>query len=289
MNKQKTLWIVFGITTLFMLVEFVVAIITNSLALLADSIHMLTDAGALAIAAFAAWMAEKPATPKRTYGYFRVEILAALTNSIILTGSALFIIYEAYQRFREPREITALPVIITAVLGLIVNLVGFFIMRESSKKDLNMQGAFYEVIKDALGSVAVIVAAGVVILTGFEMIDPIASVLIALFILPRTWNLLKQSVGILLEEVPAHINLTNVKETIESIEHIEAVHDLHVWTISSDLIALSGHVLVKEETNKEQAKGLLTQINQVLREEFDIEHTTIQIEFEDIQQGEPEV
>jgi cobalt-zinc-cadmium efflux system protein len=283
-GRRRTILLVLAITVLYLLVEVVVGLLTNSLALIADAVHMFTDAGALALAAFAAWMAEKPATPEKTYGYYRIEILAALANALILTASSLYILYEAYQRFLQPAEVVGLPMLIVAVIGLLVNLVGIRLLHASSEENLNMKGAFYEVVKDALGSVGVIVAGVVILLTGFSLIDPIVSLLIALLILPRTWQLFNEAVDILLESTPAGISLGAVKQALLDIEGVDSVHDLHVWTITSGFVALSGHVVLGAQVDRQRAQAILVAVNDRLKDKFDIEHTTIQTEFSDLKE-----
>lgn len=231
-------------------------------------------------------MAEKPATPEKTYGYYRVEILAALANAVILTASSVYILYEAYQRFQQPAEVIGLPMMVVAVVGLLVNLVGVWLLHSPGEQNLNLQGAFYEVVKDALGSVGVIVAGVVILLTGFTRIDPIVSVLIALFILPRTWRLLNQAIDILLESTPADISLGAVRQALLKTAGVDSVHDLHVWTITSGFVALSGHVVLAPEVDRQRAQCILVTINQRLKDEFDIEHTTIQTEFRELNEEE---
>jgi cobalt-zinc-cadmium efflux system protein len=240
--RHTTLLTVAGLTFGFLIVEIVFGLITNSLALLADAVHMFTDSGALALSAFAAWMAQRPATPEKSYGYYRFEILTALANSVILMLSALYILYEAYQRFRAPPEVIGLPMMAVAFLGLIVNLIGIVMLHRDADQNLNMQGAFYEVIKDALGSVGVVVAGVVILTTGWPYADPIASALIAIFILPRTWQLMSKAVDILLEATPARIDAQEVKQIIKAVDGVDLVHDLHIWSITSELISLSAHV-----------------------------------------------
>ncbi len=265
-----------------MVVEAVVGVLTGSLSLVADAIHMFTDAGALALAAFASWMAEKPATPQKTYGYYRVEILAAAINAVALLASALYIVYEAIQRLQNPTEVTGLPMMIVAAIGLLVNLIGVWLLRERAGENLNVQGAFYEVVKDTLGSVGVIIAGLVILLTGWTPIDPIVSVGIALFILPRTWQLLKEATNVLLEATPAHISLPAVRETMLAAPGVEAVHDLHVWTITSGFVAMSGHMVVDDTVRRDDAQRIVETLKKQLHESFEIEHTTIQVEYEDM-------
>lgn len=279
---RRTLLTVFGLTAAFMLIEAVVGVLTGSLSLVADAIHMFTDAGALALAAFASWMAEKPATPQRTFGYYRVEILAAAVNAVVLLGSALYIVVEAVERLQNPTEVTGLPMMVVAAIGLGVNLIGVWLLRERAGENLNVQGAFYEVVKDALGSVGVIIAGLVILLTGWTPIDPIMSVAIALFILPRTWHLLKEATNVLLEATPASVSLPAVRETMLAAPGVEEVHDLHVWTITSGFVAMSGHVVVDETVGRDGAQRIVETLKQKLHDAFEIEHTTIQVEYENI-------
>ena len=201
-QNRRALIITFALTFSYFVVEVVGGILTNSLALLADAAHMLTDVFGLGLALFATWISQKPATPVKTYGYYRVEILAALANAIVLFFVSFYILYEAYYRFKSPPEVASLPMMIIAVVGLGVNLVGFWTLRSGAKESLNVQGAFLEVVSDALGSIGVIIAGLIMLLTGWYYADPIFSVLIGLFILPRTWKLLMQAVNVLLEGTP---------------------------------------------------------------------------------------
>ena len=268
----------FALTFTYFVVEVAGGILTNSLALLADAAHMLTDVGGLALALFAMWMAQKPATPRKTYGYYRVEILAALANAVVLFLIAFFILYEAWRRFQEPPEVASLPMLGVAVVGLGVNLFGIWNLRRGAKESLNVQGAFLEVVSDTLGSLGVIVAGLIMLTTGWYYADPIFSVLIGFFILPRTWGMMMQAVNVLLEGTPAHINLKAVEEAMRSVPGVAAVHDLHVWTITSGMDALSAHVVLAEETDPRAAQNVLEQLNVQLKDEFGIDHTTIQVE-----------
>jgi cobalt-zinc-cadmium efflux system protein len=286
-QDRRVLWTVFGITLLYLVVEVVVGLLANSLALAADAVHMLTDAGALALAAFASWMAEKPATPQRTYGYYRAEILAALANAVILIASSGYILYEAYQRFLEPAAVVGLPMVLAAVVGLGVNLVGIWLLRSRSSDNLNIHAALYEVVKDALGSVGVIVAGIVILTTGFYAADPIVSALIAFSILPRTWGLLSEAVDVLLEASPADVSVGAVRETMGAVQGVDAVHDLHVWTITSGFVAMSGHVVLEDRVDRAEAQQVLSELNERLEDDYGIEHATIQLEFRDLEEGEP--
>lgn len=277
-QNRRALQITFALTFSYFIVEVVGGIFTNSLALLADAAHMLTDVGGLALALFATWIGQKPATPQKTYGYYRVEILAALTNAVVLFFISFYILYEAYYRFKSPPEVASLPMMIIAVVGLSINLFGIWILRSGAKASLNVQGAFLEVVSDALGSVGVIIAGLIMFFTGWYYADPIFSVLIGLFILPRTWKLLTQAVNVLLEGTPAHINVAAVEQAMLKLNGVGAIHDLHVWTITSGIEALSAHVVLNQGGDSEAATKILDDLNTTLKREFGIDHTTIQIE-----------
>lgn len=284
--RRRALWLALGANASFLLVEVVAARAFSSLALLADAAHMLTDVGGLGLALFAAWMSAKPATPQRTYGYYRVEILAALANAVVLFLMSFFILYEAYQRFREPPEVASLPMLGVAAVGLMVNLIGIWLLHRSSGESLNMKGAYLEVVSDLLGSVGVIVAAGVMWATEWYYADPIFGVAIGLFILPRTWGLMRQAVDVLLEATPAHINLTELEKAVLGIEGVASVHDVHVWTITSGIDALSAHVVLAAGVEQPVADEVAERAAAVLKEKFGIGHTTIQVERTDRKAGE---
>jgi cobalt-zinc-cadmium efflux system protein len=257
-----------------MIVEFIGGIYTNSLALTADAGHMLSDVGALALSYFAIWISSKPATPQKTYGYFRTEILAAFINGITLVGIALFIIYEAYLRIATPPEVKASTMIIIAIGGLIVNIIGAFLLHKESKENLNIQGAFLHIIGDLLGSIGTIIAGIIILRWNFYLADPIISIIIALLILYSSISLINEAVHVLMESTPSHINVETIKESILEIPEVIDVHDLHVWSIASNKIALSVHVV----TNYLENQQILCTIDNLLKEKFNIEHSTIQIE-----------
>ena len=277
-ENRRALWIVFGLTFTYFIVEVVGGLWTNSLALLSDAAHMLTDVFGLALALFAAWMSMKPATPTRTYGYYRVEILAALTNAVLLFFISFYLLFEAYSRFREPPEISSLPMLGVASIGLIVNLVGIWLLRRASKDSLNMQGAFLEVVSDLLSSVGVLIAGAIMWATGWYYADPIFSVVIGLFILPRTWKLMVQAVNILLEATPAHINLVEVEKAMLQVKGVGAVHDLHAWTITSGIDALSAHVVAVDGASASTVAMLSERVSAALKDQFKLDHSTIQVE-----------
>ena len=286
-KNYRILITVSGLTFGFLIIEVVFGIISNSLALLADAVHMFTDSSALALSAFAAWKVRQPAPPDKTYGYYRLEILVALLNGIVLLASTLYILYEAYQRFRSPQTVIGLEMLVIASIGLLVNLGGVFLLRPAADENLNVQSAFFEVAKDAFGSVGVMVAAAIVLTTGWPYADPIASVLIAIFILPRTWNLISQAVEVLMEASPAKIDIQEVEGAIQDIDGVDYVHDLHIWTITSGFISLSVHIVLSQHINRSQQQDILDQINQRLMAKFGIAHTTVQIEDRDLQDTEP--
>jgi cobalt-zinc-cadmium efflux system protein len=274
-RSRRELKIALALTGGFMLVELAGAWWTGSLALAADAAHMLTDVGGLALALFAAWVATRPPTPAKTFGYYRVEILAALVNALLLLLVAGGILWEAYHRVRAPRTILAGPMLAVGALGLAVNLAAARLLRRGAAASLNVRAAYLEVLGDALASVAVLVAAAVVALTGWTLADPLASAAIAVFIVPRTWRLLTQAVNVLLEGVPPHLDLEEIEAAMRAVPGVRAVHDLHVWTLTSGKEAMSAHVVAEDPAEGER---LLAELHAVLHARFGIEHTTIQVE-----------
>jgi cobalt-zinc-cadmium efflux system protein len=281
-NKNR-LALVLGLTTLYLVAEIVGGFLTGSLALLADAGHMLTDAGGLALALFAIWLAEKPATPERTYGYYRAEILAALTNAVVLVGVSFYVLYEAYQRFKNPPEVASGTMLWVALIGLCVNFVGLLLLRKSSKESLNLKGAYFEVVADLLTSVGVIVAAVVMWATDWYYADPLISAGIGLFIIPRTWLLLKDAVGILLEGTPSSVNIANLRAALEAIPGVTGIHDLHVWALTSGINAMSVHIVLKELSLHQ---SVLTQVQKRVSTDFRISHVTVQTELEGCEKTE---
>ncbi|MBK9214699.1 MAG: cation transporter [Chloracidobacterium sp.] len=276
-KNKKPLIIVLGLTTLYMLAEVVGGLMTNSLALLADAGHMLTDVGGLGLALLAIWFAERPATPEKTYGYYRIEILAALTNAVVLVGISMFILYEAYDRFRSPPEVQSGTMLVIAGVGLVINVAGVFILRSGSKESLNLKGAYFEVLSDMLTSVGVIIAGVIMITTGWYYADPLISAGIGLFIFPRTWALLKDAVAVLLEGTPSDVNITSVRENLAKIEGVAEIHDLHVWSLTSGVNALSVHAVLAAEAEHDE---VLTRVHDCCTHEFKIAHVTAQTERE---------
>lgn len=275
-GRHKTrLYTALGLTTTFMVVEVVGGLWTGSLALLADAAHMLTDAGGLALALIAIKFGERPRTPQNTFGYIRMEVLSALTNAVVLLLLTVYILYEAYQRFLNPPEIIGGPMLAVAVVGLIVNLVSMRMLSAGSQESLNVKGAYFEVLADMLGSLGVIVAAAVVVWTGWQLVDPIIGAGIGLFIVPRTWILLKQALHILMEGTPAEIDLGLLERKLRDIPGVVDVHDLHVWTITSGADAMSGHLVVSDVA---AARTVLAAAQESMRTNFALKHVTIQIE-----------
>jgi len=264
-----------ALTASFMLAEVIGGLWTGSLALLADAAHMLTDAGGLALALIAINFAERPATPQKTYGYARMEVLSALTNAVVLLLLAIYILFEAYERFASPSGILGTPMLVVAVIGLVVNLISMRLLAAGSTESLNMKGAYLEVMGDMLGSLGVIVAALVVMLTGWTQADAIIGAGIGLFIVPRTWNLLKQAVLILMEGTPPEVDLSLLESRLLALDGVEAAHSLHVWTITSGLDAMSCHLIAEDET---RFREILQAAHDMMRDEFGIKKTTIQIE-----------
>ncbi len=263
------------LTGAFLVVEAVGAWFTGSLALAADAGHMLTDVGGLALALFAIWIAARPPTPEKTFGYYRAEILASVVNALLLLVAAGWILVEAYQRLLAPREVLGGPMMAVAGLGLAVNLLGAWLLRRGAGESLNIRAAYLEVLADALTSLAVLAAAAVVTVTGWTVADPLASAVIALLIVPRTWRLLRQAVNILLEGVPAHLELGEIEAAMLAVPGVRRVHDLHVWTLTSGREAMSAHVVVDDPADSER---LLDELHRVLHARFGIDHTTIQLD-----------
>ncbi|HVD26114.1 MAG TPA: cation diffusion facilitator family transporter [Gaiellaceae bacterium] len=274
-QNRRVLAVVLGLTAAFTVVEVVGGIATGSLALLADAAHMLSDNFALGLALFAVWLAGRPSTPERSFGYQRAEILAALANGIILVALAIWIFVEAWQRFSSPPDVLAGWVAVVAVLGLGVNLVSAFLLHRHGHDTLNTRAALRHVLADALGSVGVLVSALVILLTGWEYADPVAGVVIGLLVLASSWTVLRDSVHILLEGAPKGIDAAALGRRLAEMPGVVDVHDLHVWTITSGFHALSAHVLVERG---DDCHARRRELEEVLLREYGIEHTTLQVD-----------
>ena len=267
--------LVLAITAVFMVVELVGGWLANSLALTADAGHMLSDVAALGLSAFALWFARRPATPGKTYGYLRIEILAALVNGATLIIIAAVIMWQAYVRFREPQDVQGLLMLAVASGGLIVNVAAAMLLHSSAGLNLNLRGAYLHVLGDLLGSVGAITAAVVILATGWMPADPLISVIVALLILVGAWRLVRESVDVLLEAVPRHIDIEAVHRAIMNIPGVEAVHDLHIWTLTSGYLAMSGHAVIQDPARHRETIG---DVHDVMHREFGISHVTVQIE-----------
>jgi cobalt-zinc-cadmium efflux system protein len=275
--EQRALVSALGLTGLLCGVELVGGWWTNSLALVSDAVHMLTDMGALALALFALWIAGREASDSKTFGWYRAEILAALVNGVVLLAVAAGILIEAYRRLIEPPEIKSAAMLAIAGVGLLVNLASVWLLHQGARESLNVSAAYLEVLSDAVTSVGVIVAALLVLLTGAPVIDPLVSAAIAVFIVPRTWRLLRQAVNVLLEGVPPHLDMAEIQAAIEREPGVRRVHDLHVWTLTSGREAMSAHVVVDDYGSGER---ILECLHALLHTRFGIDHTTIQLETE---------
>jgi len=276
---SRPLKIALAIVLTVMVAEVIGGIMSGSLALLGDAGHMLVDALALGLALFALTIARRPATPTRTYGYHRVEIMAALANGTILILVSIYIFYEAYQRALEPPPVQAPLMLLVATVGLIANLAGILLLRKSSRRNLNLRAAFWHIVGDTISSVGVIVGGIIIAITGWYIVDPIIAVFIGGIILWGAARLVSESVDILLEAVPRHIDVEKVIATIKSISGVDEVHDMHVWTITSGMHALSAHLLITDQMVSKSAEIVET-VNQDLARYFNITHTTLQLECE---------
>jgi len=272
---RRHLGFVLALTCVYLAVEVVAGVLTGSLALIADAGHMMTDVAGLVLALAAMKFAERRPSPRRTYGYHRVEILAALTNALVLAAVAGYILTEAWQRFRAPQPVASVAVLAVAAVGLLVNLAGTFALRQGSQSSLNLRVAYNEVLADALSSVGVIVGAAVITATGWLWVDPLVAVAIAIFVVPRTWALLREAIHILLEGTPREVDLEELRAAMESVPGVKAVHDLHVWTLTSGVHALSAHALLREGA----AHGaVLVALHSKVTGGFSIHHVTVQLE-----------
>ena len=274
-KNKRALGFTLALTASFTVAEVVGGLLTGSLALLADAGHMLSDNLSLGVALFAAWLAGRPETPERSYGYKRAEILAALANGVTLVAISIWIFVEAFSRLREPPEILGGPMLAIAALGLLVNAAGVLVLSRSTGESLNIEGALRHVIADALGSLGTIAAGLIIVLTGWRYADPLASIAIGALILVSSWTLLRDSTNILLEAAPRGIDAGEVGRKMVSADGVVEVHDLHVWTITSGFPALSAHVLVGRS---EDCHARRRNLEELLAEEYGISHTTLQVD-----------
>ena len=274
-EQRRSLWFATGLTATYLMAEVIGGVWTGSLALLADAGHMLTDVGGLALSLIAIHFASRPASPQRTFGFYRAEILAALANTLVLVVVSLGVLWEAYERLRQPPHVSTGVMLGIATIGLLVNLVSFRVLRKGSDGSLNVKGAYLEVMSDLLASVGVIGAAVLMRSTGWFWIDPAVSAGIGLFILPRTFKLMWDAVSILLESTPAGIDLAEVRREILSVPGVDGLHELHVWAITSGMFSMTAHLVVKDIAS---SADVLDESKRRLNRWFDIDHVTLQIE-----------
>ncbi len=273
--SQRTLLIVLALTFGYMIAEAVGGYLANSLALLSDAGHMFTDVAALALSLFAVRFASRPSTPRKTYGFYRLEILAALANGVMLIVLSLLICVEAYHRVRTPEEVKGWTLIWISTGGLVVNLISAWLLSRSHRESLNVRGAFLHVIGDLLGSVAAISAGVLIVWRDWRWADPAFSVVISALIIYSSWRLVADAVNILLEGTPSHINAAAVEEAIRTVTGVREVHDLHIWTITSDRHAVTVHVVINDAS---ESYRVLREVREVLTQRFALTHSTIQIE-----------
>jgi cobalt-zinc-cadmium efflux system protein len=275
---ERSLAIALALTASFLVVELVAGVLTHSLALISDAAHMFTDTAALAIALVALRLARRAADARRTFGYHRFEILAAAFNAMLLFGVAVYVGYEAYLRFRSPPEVQSTGMLVVAVLGMAVNLASMRVLAGGQAGSLNMKGAYLEAWSDMLGSLGVIAGALVIKATGWNWVDSLVAVAIALWVVPRTWSLFRASVNILLEGVPEEIELHDVRETLLAVPGVLSLHDLHVWALTSGKVSLTAHLVNRADVDAESL--ILPEARQRLARRFGITHVTIQCELE---------
>lgn len=274
-GTRRAMVLAFLLTSGFMAAELVGGMLANSLALIADAGHMVSDAAALGLGLFAMWAASHPHTERRTFGFHRAEILAALVNGLLLVGIALFVSYHAVGRLGEAQEVASGPVLIIAALGLVVNVVALRVLGGHRHANLNVRGAFLHVLGDALGSIGVLISGVVIRFTGWTPVDAIASLFIAALILVAGWRLVREAISVLLESSPRHLDTDALRRDLIAIEGVRDVHDLHVWTVTSGFVSLSAHA---EVTSSDIADEVLRAATMLLRERYGIRHVTIQPE-----------
>jgi len=281
-TNQHLLLVAISITGSMAIVELIGGILSNSLALIGDAAHMFTDTLALGLSLFALSIAKRPASQTRTYGYLRAEILAALTNGIVLILISAYLSYEAYRRFTEPPQIQGGLMLVVAIIGLLANVIGLAILRSGGRQNLNVKGAFLHMWSDAVSSIGVIAAAVIILLTGWSFADPIITILIVVLILRGAVGLVVEASNILLETVPKHLNVSQVTSDVKKIKGVKDIHDIHLWTITSGVYALSCHLLIEDRMVSNSAE-IVAEVNQTLSQKFGIGHSTLQLECEECQ------
>ncbi|WDZ84628.1 cation diffusion facilitator family transporter [Micromonospora cathayae] len=270
------LWAAFALLATLMVVEAVTALATGSLALLSDAGHMFTDVLGIGMALAAITAARRGGRDaQRTFGLYRLEVLAALANALLLSGVAVYVLVEAVRRFGDPHEVTTGPMLVVAVLGLLANLVAFGLLREGAKESINLRGAYLEVLADLLGSVGVIAAALLIMTTGWWWADPLVAVAIGVFILPRTWRLARAALRILVQAAPEHLQVDAVRDRLSAVPGVAEVHDLHLWTLTSGMEVASAHLTMEPAA---EVGSVLAAARTALHDDFHIEHATLQVE-----------
>jgi len=275
-GHARQLRLALALTGSFLVVELVAAWLTQSLALLSDAAHMFTDVAALAIALAAIQIGRRPADAKRTFGYYRFEILAAAANALMLFAVAIYIGWEAWQRLKTPAEVASVPMMVVASIGLVVNLLAMRLLRSGSEESLNVKGAYLEVLSDMVGSAGVIAGGALIWATGWLWVDTVVAIGIALWVLPRTWTLLREAMNVLLQGVPTGIELSGVEALLLSFDGVRTVHALHVWSVSSGRHVMSAHLVVEPRLLNDPL--VLARINEALEHRFGLTHTTVQLE-----------
>lgn len=284
-NRRRMAWAL-GIAAAYMVAEIVGGLVANSLALLADAGHMATDVAALGLALWAMRLARKPATPERTYGYHRAEILAALVNGAVLVAVTIYVFWEAWKRLQDPPEVVGPTMMAVAVGGLIVNGIGVWLLKGGRNESLNVRGAWLHVLGDALGSVAVIVGAALVWAFGWRWADPVAGALIGGLVLYSAWRLVQESVAVLMASAPEDIDVRALRAALEKVDGVTRAHDLHVWTLTSGIALLTAHVEIADEAGWDP---VLDRVCEIAKADFGIEHCTIQPERGSRAEREPEI
>jgi cobalt-zinc-cadmium efflux system protein len=283
-HQDRSLKITLSLVVVVMLAEAIGGYFSNSLALLSDAGHMLTDALALGLSLFALTIARRPATLTRTFGYFRAEIIAALANGVFLMLISFYIVYRAYLRLFVTPEVKTPVMLLVAVIGLIVNVSSILLLKTASHRSLNVRAAFWHVIGDTISSVGVVLAGVIIYVTGWYVADPIMALVISIIILTGAVRVVREAVNVLLEAVPGHIDTARVIETIKRIEGVNDIHDIHIWTITSGIHALSAHILIDDRMVSDSSV-VITKINDLLSRDFGIQHTTLQLECESCTTG----
>jgi len=284
-GQKKDLLIALSITVLMMVVEVIGGLLSNSLALLSDAGHMLTDNLALLLSFFALKFAAMPATERKTFGFYRLEILAALLNGIVLVLLSLYIMYQAYQRMIQPQPVGGTLMLIVALIGLAANVIGALFLFKHSHANLNIRGAYLHIVGDALSSIGVVIGGIIILYTGWYLIDPILSIMISLVIIYGSWSLVRESVNILLESVPSHINIETVALELAKVKGVREAYHIHVWTITSGVYALSAHVLIDDQPVS-GCRDIVEEIKDLLSDKFNVLHSTIQLECDKCELGQ---